>query len=50
MSEKMTSQNELNEFKLVPYKKPLFVFCYNNFIKTIISVNNHCFAKKVILL
>ncbi len=27
-----------------------FVFFYNNFIKTIISVNNRCFTKKVILL
>ncbi len=24
--------------------------CYDNFIKTIISINNGCFAKKVILL
>jgi hypothetical protein len=24
MSEKMTSQNELTEIKLVPYNKPLF--------------------------
>jgi hypothetical protein len=26
------------------------VFCYNNFIKTITSVNNRCFAKKIIFL
>ncbi len=32
------------------YEYYFLVFCYNNFIKTIITVNNRCFAKKVILL
>ncbi len=30
MSEKMTSQNELSEFKLVPYSKPLLLYFQNN--------------------
>ncbi len=41
---------KVEKYSYSEYYFLFFVFCYNNFIKTIISANNHCFAKKVILL